>query len=101
MERNPLPPFAYMYTHTHPHTHTHTHTHTHLHTHTYTHTHTRRAVPSQVKSSQYHFIANTNSVHRSHINMERIEVFKGQTKRDKSRYHGQTNKHVCSKWRQK
>src|SRR6218665_1169927 len=38
MERNPLPPFAYMYTHTHPHTHTHTHTYTYTHTHTHTHT---------------------------------------------------------------
>ena len=36
----------------------------------------------QVKSSQYHFIANTNSVHKRHINKKCYGVCKGQTKRD-------------------
>jgi len=52
--------------------------------------------------SQNHFIANTNSVHRGHnYKQGSTGVCKGQTKRDKFRYHGQPNKHVSSKWQQK
>src|SRR6218665_3594189 len=32
------------------------------------------------KSSQYHFIANTNSVHKRHINKEVMEFVKGKPK---------------------
>ena len=40
-----------------------------------------RARPkSQVKSSQYHFIANTNSVHKRHINKRVMEFVKGTPK---------------------
>src|SRR6218665_254336 len=35
---------------------------------------------SQVKSSQYHFIANTNSVHKRHINKKVMEFVKGKPK---------------------
>ena len=40
----------------------------------------RRRLTSQVKPSQYHFIANTNSVHKRHINKEVMEFVKGKPK---------------------
>jgi len=40
------------------------------------------ALGFQANQIKNHFIVNTNSVHRSHINMESIGVCKGQTKRD-------------------
>src|SRR6218665_3555697 len=35
---------------------------------------------SQVKSSQYHFIANTNSVHKRHVSKKVMEFVKGKPK---------------------
>src|SRR6218665_3169179 len=43
---------------------------------------------NKIKSNHNHFIANANSVHRSHINMESTGVYKGQTKKDKSHLRG-------------
>ena len=37
-------------------------------------------VTSFVKSSQYHFIANTNSVHKRHIKKKVMEFVKGKPK---------------------
>ena len=33
-----------------------------------------------IKSNQYHFIANTNSVHKRHINKKAMEIVKGKPK---------------------
>src|SRR6218665_467326 len=57
---------------------------------------------SQVKPSQYHFIANTNSVHKRHINKKVIEFVKGKPKGTNPAIMGNPiDMTVCSKWQQK
>ena len=56
---------------------------------------------SQVKSSQYHFIANTNSVHKRQINKKVKEFVKGKPKGTNPAIMSNPIDIVWSKWQQK